>query len=90
MSEALVLLKWARELNNQTVRDAREVDEWHRRVDALMKENPMLDDEKERFGYPPRVEQRRFVEEMFFGRSRFDMVGAKTGRFYSKKQGDEP
>ncbi len=61
---AVALLIRARELNNQTVRDAHEVARWHRYVDAFLFDKPG-DSPSERYDAPARVEHRKFLDRVF-------------------------
>lgn len=57
-------LREARRLHNQTVRDAAEVDAWHKEADRLLASSP-FDDPAERWDDPARVEHREFVDRLF-------------------------
>ncbi len=60
--DAVQLLGDARRLNNQTVRDAREVEQWHRAVDKFFEpDDPCPED---RWDTPDRIRHRQFVEDV--------------------------
>lgn len=65
LAAALDLLRKARQLSNQTVRDAREVAVWRRKLDDMLSRYPH-DDPAERYDTPERVEYRNFVDRLFF------------------------
>lgn len=62
-SRLLRLLAQARRLNNQTCRDADEVNAWHIAVDRVLAGTP-FDDRAERFDAPALVRHRELVESL--------------------------
>lgn len=67
MSDALLALLFeARRLNNQTVRKADEVDDWHRTVDIVLRTSPNggHHDPEAEWGAPKRVAHRKFIRDM--------------------------
>lgn len=60
------LLKQARRLNNQTVRNTHELDAWHCAVDRALSAEEDGDTElDQRYDAPARVEHRKFVNALF-------------------------
>lgn len=66
---AIELLRKARQLNNQTVRDFDEVAIWQRKVDDMLARYPG-DDPSERYDAPDRVEHRKFIDQLFWPKKR--------------------
>jgi hypothetical protein len=66
-NELLACLAEGRRLHNQTVRDAAEIDAWHKQADALL-DGTRWDDPTARWDAPARVEQREFVNRLFRNR----------------------
>jgi hypothetical protein len=64
LSNTLRLLATARRHGNQSVSDAREVDRWHKEVDALLAGTP-FDEPSERWDAPSRMKHRQFVNSLF-------------------------
>ena len=64
MLDPVELLREARRLANQTVKDHKEVQRWRRAVDEFLATMPN-DDPTESYDTPDRVAQRAYVERMF-------------------------
>jgi len=63
--ETKALIKDARRLNNQTMRDTGEMDELHRRMDRWIAQHCVDGTPEERWDAPFRVEHRAFVKSLF-------------------------
>lgn len=66
MENLLELLFEARRLHNKIVRNSNEMDNWHRRVDAVLREaGGEFADPDEECDAPHRVEHRKFVRGLY-------------------------
>ncbi len=63
--ELLACIREYRRLNNQTVVNVIEKNAVHLRADALLRNQPELDDPNERFDAPFRIEHREFIDSLF-------------------------
>jgi len=63
--QVLTLLAQARMFMNMTHLDSKDVDAWHRQVDAMLHEYPKFDHPKERWDDPERVARREYVRGLF-------------------------
>lgn len=63
----LACLRTARRLQNQGVREMRDVANWHRTADRLLALQVDVDDfdQDQRYDAPHRVEHRKFVDRLF-------------------------
>lgn len=63
--ELLAVIREYRRVGNMTVRTTNEVDRLHKNADRLLKLEPDLDDERQRWNAHHRVEHRAFVDRLF-------------------------
>jgi len=61
----LACLREYRRLDNQGVKDNREVSACHMEADTLLEMEPVLDDRSQRYDAPHRVEHRALVNSLF-------------------------